>query len=41
MTRGRGWLRLWLWGGIDKQKSGVSGGAMMMVIAEVDGNEEE
>ena len=39
--RGRGWLRLWLWGGIDQQKGGVGGGAMMTVIAEVDANGEE
>ena len=36
MTRGRGWLRLWLWGSIDQQKSGV--GAIVM---EVGGNGEE
>ena len=41
MMRGRGWLWLWLRGGIDQQKGGVGGGAMMTVIAEVDGNEEE
>ena len=41
MMRGRGWLRLWLWGGIDQQKGGVGGGAMMTVIAEVDANGEE